>query len=94
MIVKMMMAAVLDPKPTAPPGVETSVNTFLGYAMWIGGACTVLALIATGCVVVLNAFGRAGDHAEQIVRSLSMVFVGAMLITSSLAIARVVVSGV
>ncbi len=88
------MIPVLDPKVTPPPGVGTLVDTFLGYVMWAGGIAVIASLMVLGIVVVLNAYGRAGDHAEIIMKGLSLVFLGGLFITSAVAVGSVLIPGI
>lgn len=89
-----MMMPFLDPKVTPPPGAATLVDTFLGYVMWAGGAAVVVSLMVLGIVVVLNAYGRAGDHAEIIMKGIGLVFIGGLFVTSAVAIGRVLIPGI
>lgn len=70
------------------------MNTFLGYGMRVGGAITVISLTAPGAVVTLNSFGRAGDHAEVIVKGLAMVVAGAVLTTSATCLGKLLTPGI
>lgn len=89
-----LMLPMVDPSPVAPPGVSSMVNTVLGYIMWTGGVVAVAALLIGGIVIMLNAYGRAGDNAERIVQVLGMVFIGAVIIGSAGAIGSALVPGV
>lgn len=69
---------VIDPGPSAPPGVEDNVNTALGYLMWAGGVVCFVSLATIGLIFFLNATGRIGGQgAEEIVGRLGWVVLGA-----------------
>ena len=53
---------VIDPGPSAPPGVEDNVNTALGYLMWAGGVVCFVSLATIGLIFFLNATGRIGGQ--------------------------------
>lgn len=84
----------VNPSPIAPPGVSDKVNTVLGYMMWAGGIAIVASLLIAGAVLALNSFGRAGDHAEQIVRVLGMILIAGVIIAGAGAIGSALVPGV
>lgn len=85
---------VVNPSPVAPPGVADKVNTILGYMMWAGGIAIVASLLIAGAILALNSFGRAGDHAEQIVRILGMILIAGVVIGGAGTIGSALVPGV
>lgn len=82
-----VIVPMIDPQPTPPPGVDDDVNTFLGYLMWGGGIVCFVSIAVIGIIFLLNATGRIGSGAEDIVGRIGWVALGAGLLGGASGIA-------
>lgn len=67
--------------PVAPPGAEAPMTLLVNAMMWLGGICFVLAFVALGILMVLDAHGRGPDGGiEDLVKNLVRIIVGGFFI--------------
>ncbi|WP_128773371.1 hypothetical protein [Actinomyces oricola] len=74
------VAPLVDASPVEPPGIAADVKTVLGYLMWGGGIACVVAIVTIGIIFILNATGRIGGGAEEIINRIGLVAIGAGLL--------------
>jgi hypothetical protein len=78
------LAAIPDPPPLAPPGVENAVGVVFSYGKWVAYALCGLAAIVAGarCALEVRQHGGSGDAVKQLLLAL----VGAGIVTGAVAI--------
>jgi hypothetical protein len=86
-LVLSVIAAIPDPAPIAPPGVDTAVGVVFSYVKWAAYAlCGLAAVIAGGRVAMeVRQHGGSGESVKQLVLALvgAGVVSGAVTIVSS-----------
>ena len=80
--------ADLDPTPTAPPGVEATVQTILSWLMWGGLVANIVGFIAAGIsLAISNERGMGNEN----VKKLGFVCLGGMIVMGASALAKALV---
>lgn len=76
---------LINPTPTAPPGVEDMVSMVIGWLMWAGWAAVIVGFIVAGIMLVIsNDRGMGNENVKKV----GLVIVGAILIASALTLAN------
>ena len=81
------MLPVVNPSPKAPPGMQTSASTALGYLMWGAGIICFVSIVVLGMIFMLNATGRT-NGAKDVVVPVGWIILGAGVVTAASAIAQ------
>ena len=76
------MLPVVNPSPKAPPGMQTSASTALGYLMWGAGIICFVSIVVLGMIFMLNATGRT-NGAKDVVVPVGWVGLGAFVIAGA-----------
>lgn len=80
--------ADLNPTPTAPPGVESTVQTILNWLMWGGLVATIVGFIGAGIsLAISNERGMGNEN----VKKLGFVCLGGMIVMGAGALAKALV---
>lgn len=83
-----VLAAVPDPGGGAAPPGSGGILTVLKWIVYVGLACSVAGLIASGIAMSwASRHGQGGEHAQK----LAWVFGGAMIITGAPALITAVI---
>ena len=72
----------VDPSPQAPPGMQDSASTALGYLMWGAGIICFVAIVVLGMIFMLNATGRT-NGAKEVVVPVGWVGLGAFVVAGA-----------
>lgn len=76
---------LINPTPTAPPGVEAMVEKVIGWLMWAGWAAVIVGFIVAGIMLVIsNDRGMGNENVKKV----GLVIVGAIIIASALTLAN------
>ena len=76
---------LINPKPTAPPGVEAMVEKVIGWLMWVGWAAVIVGFVVAG--IMLGISNDRGSGNEN-VKKVGFVIIGAIIIASALTLAN------
>ena len=79
-VMHVLAAAIPDPAPAAPPGVEGKATTVLSWIRWAGLAACVVGLFVAGAQMALNhRRGMGGAEAASQVGwvAIALVVIGA-----------------
>ena len=60
----MIPADITNPPAQAPDGVETTVNTLLGWGKWIAFVCGVAGIVVSGIMMMLGRRNRSQMSAD------------------------------
>lgn len=76
---------LINPTPTAPPGVEAMTEKVIGWLMWAGWAAVIVGFIVAGIMLVIsNDRGMGNENVKKV----GLVIVGAIVISSALTLAN------
>lgn len=76
---------LINPTPTAPPGVEAMVEKVIGWLMWAGWAAVIVGFIIAGIMLVIaNDRGQGNENVKKI----GLVIIGAIVISCALTLAN------
>lgn len=76
---------LINPTPTAPPGVEAMVEKVIGWLMWAGWAAVIVGFIVAGIMLVIsNDRGMGNENVKKV----GLVIIGAIIIASALTLAN------
>ncbi|XBH21700.1 hypothetical protein V5R04_00270 [Jonesiaceae bacterium BS-20] len=82
MMKKLML---INPTPTAPPGVSDMVEKVIGWLMWAGWAAVIVGFIVAGIMLVIaNDRGMGNENVKKV----GLVIMGAIIIASALTLAN------
>lgn len=83
-LVSAVMAALPNPAPAAPPGVEPLVNMLLGWLKYGGGAAVIAGFIVLGSTLAIeNNTGQASEKLKRVM----YISIGAIIIGSAAGLA-------
>ncbi len=79
-----VLAAIPDPAPVAPPGVDNAVGVVFGYVKWIAYALCGLAAVIAGArtAIEVRQHGGSGESVKQLLLAL----VGAGIVSGAVTI--------
>ena len=84
------LAAIPDPAPIAPPGVDTAVGVVFSYVKWIAYALCGLAAVIAGArtAIEVRQHGGSGESVKQLLLAL----VGAGVVSGAVTIVSKAIS--
>ena len=89
-LVLTVLAAIPDPAPIAPPGVDTAVGVVFSYVKWIAYALCGLAAVIAGArtAIEVRQHGGSGESVKQLLLAL----VGAGVVSGAVTIVSKAIS--